>query len=255
VPIRGLRTAKTRLSDDLDPIERTGLVTEMLRRTLVATRDSSAIAGTVVVTLDPAAARMARSHTAIGLVERVPGLNAAIEAGRSLAVARGATAVIVLPADLPAITPGAVSELVDACREGAEGAAALGLRGRRRGRPGSARRGHERAAHLAAGAHRAGLRDREPGDPPRGGPRGGRHVPRARRPPRPRRRHPRRPAARGRRPGCRGTRDRCLRSSGRPTSHAASRSSPSTASRRSGPATTSRRRSSKRSNGPPARGR
>jgi 2-phospho-L-lactate guanylyltransferase len=129
VPIRGLRTAKTRLREDLDPDERTALVTEMLRRTLVATRDASTVTGTIVVTLDPAAARMAKAHGAIGLVERVPGLNAAIEAGRSLAVARGATAVLVLPADLPAITPGAISELVDACREGAEGAAALGLRG------------------------------------------------------------------------------------------------------------------------------
>lgn len=129
VPIRGLRTAKTRLRDDLDPDERTALVTEMLRRTLVATRDSSTIAGTVVVTLDPAAARMAKVHGAIGLVERVPGLNAAIAAGRSLAVARGASAALVLPADLPAITPAAISELIDACRDGAEGAAALGLRG------------------------------------------------------------------------------------------------------------------------------
>jgi 2-phospho-L-lactate guanylyltransferase len=129
VPIRGLRTAKTRLREDLDPDERAALVTEMLRRTLVATRDSSTIAGTVVVTLDPGAARIAKAHAAIGLVERVPGLNAAIQAGRSLAVARGASAVLVLPADLPAITPGAVSELVDACREGAEGAAELDLGG------------------------------------------------------------------------------------------------------------------------------
>jgi 2-phospho-L-lactate guanylyltransferase len=129
VPIRGLRTAKTRLGDDLEPGERLALVTEMLRRTLVATRDSSAIAGTVVVTLDPAAARLAKAHGAIGLVERVPGLNEAIVAGRSLAVARGATAVLVLPADLPRITPATVSELLDASREPAEGAAALGLRG------------------------------------------------------------------------------------------------------------------------------
>ena len=101
----------------------------MLRRTLVAARDSAAISGAVVVTLDLAAARLAKAHGAIGLVERVPGLNAAIDAGRSLAVARGATAVLVLPADLPRITPGAVSELIDATREGAEGAAALGSGG------------------------------------------------------------------------------------------------------------------------------
>ena len=129
VPIRGLRTAKTRLREDLEPEERTALVTEMLRRTLVATRDSSAVVGTVVVTLDPSAARMAKAHGAIGLVERAPGLNAAIDAGRSLSVARGATAVAVLPADLPSITPGAVTELVDACRDVAEGSATLALRG------------------------------------------------------------------------------------------------------------------------------
>jgi 2-phospho-L-lactate/phosphoenolpyruvate guanylyltransferase len=129
VPIRGLRTAKTRLGGDLAPDERLALVTEMLRRTLVATRDSTAIAGTVVVTLDPAAARLAKAHGAIGLVERVPGLNEAIVAGRSLAVARGATAVLVLPADLPRVTPAAVAELVDASREAVEGAATLSLPG------------------------------------------------------------------------------------------------------------------------------
>lgn len=120
VPIRGLRTAKTRLGHDLAPEARLALVTEMLRRTLVATRDSSAIAGTIVVTLDPAAARLAKAHGAIGLVERVPGLNEAIHAGRSLAAARGATAVVVLPADLPRITAGAITELVDVSRAGGE---------------------------------------------------------------------------------------------------------------------------------------
>ena len=129
VPIRGLRTAKTRLGGDLAPDERLALVTEMLRRTLVATRDAEAIAGTVMVTLDPAAARLAKAHGAIGLVERVPGLNEAIVAGRSLAVARGATAVIVLPADLPRISAAAIAEVVDASLEAVDGAAVLGHRG------------------------------------------------------------------------------------------------------------------------------
>lgn len=129
VPIRGLRTAKTRLGPDLAPDARLALVTEMLRRTLVATRDASTIAGTIVVTLDPAAARLAKTHGAIGLVERVPGLNEAIHAGRTLAMARRATAVLVLPADLPRITAAAVTELIDASRDAADGASALGLRG------------------------------------------------------------------------------------------------------------------------------
>jgi 2-phospho-L-lactate/phosphoenolpyruvate guanylyltransferase len=119
VPIRGLRTAKTRLSPDLDPAERLALVTEMLRRTLVATRDAASIVGTVVVTLDPAVAGIATAHRAVGLVDLLPGLNDAIRAARSLAVARDASAVLVLPADLPSVTSTALDSIV----AGASGAA------------------------------------------------------------------------------------------------------------------------------------
>lgn len=122
VPIRGLETAKSRLGGDLDPEERRSLVTEMLRRTLVATRDAASIAGTIVVTMDPAAAAIATRHRAIGLLERVPGgLNAAIEAARSVAIARGASAVLVLPADLPAVSAAALDELIEAAGEAAAG--------------------------------------------------------------------------------------------------------------------------------------
>lgn len=114
VPIRGLETAKTRLGGDLDAEERRDLVVDLLRRTLRATRDARGVAGTIVVTMDPAAAGIARDHRAIGLVERAPGLNGAITAARSVAVARGATAVVILPADLPAIDADAVDAVVDA---------------------------------------------------------------------------------------------------------------------------------------------
>src|SRR5262245_17059348 len=113
VPIRGLETSKTRLGGDLDAEERLALVTELLRRTLVATRDARRIAGTVVVTMDGDAAELARRHGAVGLVERAPGLNEAIVAATSLAVARAATAVLVRPADLPAVSAAAIDELVD----------------------------------------------------------------------------------------------------------------------------------------------
>jgi 2-phospho-L-lactate guanylyltransferase len=117
VPIRGLETAKTRLGGDLDAEERLELVTGLLRRTLVATRDASRVEGTIVVTMDPAAAGIAQQLGAVGLVERAPGLNGAIEAGRSVAVARGATAVLVLPADLPAVRAEAVDELIGAAAD------------------------------------------------------------------------------------------------------------------------------------------
>jgi 2-phospho-L-lactate guanylyltransferase len=113
VPIRGLETAKTRLGEDLDPEERVELVTRLLRRTLVATRDARRVAGTIVVTMDPDAAGIAKELRAIGLVERAPGLNEAIVAARSVAVARDATAILVLPADLPSISAAAVDDLLD----------------------------------------------------------------------------------------------------------------------------------------------
>lgn len=126
VPIRGLETAKSRLGGDLDAEERTALVTELLRRTLAATRDAQRIAGTVVVTMDGAAAEIARLHRAVGLVERAPGLNGAIEAARSVAQARGATAVLVLPADLPAVSAQAIDDLVDQAERAALAPVAVG---------------------------------------------------------------------------------------------------------------------------------
>ncbi|MEO5704708.1 MAG: 2-phospho-L-lactate guanylyltransferase [Candidatus Limnocylindrales bacterium] len=125
VPIRGLETAKTRLGRDLDAEERRDLVVSLLRRTLVATRDSRLIAGTIVVTMDPDAAGIARDHRAVGLVERAPGLNGAIAAARSLAVARGASAVLVVPADLPAVSAAALDDLLAAAGNGTDGARGL----------------------------------------------------------------------------------------------------------------------------------
>lgn len=127
VPIRGLESAKTRLGGDLDAEERRDLVVDLLRRTLRATRDARRIAGTIVVTMDPAAAGIARDHRAVGLVERVPGLNGAIAAARSLAIARGATAVLVLPADLPAVSADAVDTLIEAASAANRAAPARGL--------------------------------------------------------------------------------------------------------------------------------
>lgn len=124
VPIRGLETAKTRLGEGLDPEERVELVTRLLRQTLVATRDARRIDGTIVVTMDPAAAGIAKELHAVGLVERAPGLNEAIEAARSVAIARGATAILVLPADLPSVAAGSVDDLL-ARADGAATAAAV----------------------------------------------------------------------------------------------------------------------------------
>jgi 2-phospho-L-lactate guanylyltransferase len=121
VPLRGLETAKTRLGGALDPEERAALVVAMATRTLEATRDAASVRGTVLVTADPAAAALARGLDARTLVQRLPGLNAAIREARGEAIAGGATAVLVLPIDLPAISAAAVDELIAGAGAATEG--------------------------------------------------------------------------------------------------------------------------------------
>lgn len=123
VPLRGLETAKTRLGGELDPEERLALVGLMFRRTLEATRDARSIAGTVVVTMDPAAAGIAKAHRAVGLVDRLPGLNEAIRAARAVAVSKGATAIVVVPADLARVSAAGLDAFVGAAHELLETAA------------------------------------------------------------------------------------------------------------------------------------
>jgi 2-phospho-L-lactate guanylyltransferase len=112
VPLRGLEDAKTRLGAELDPEERLELVIAMASRTLAATRDAAGIAGTVLVTADPAAAELAAAFGARTIVQRLPGLNAALREARAVATELGATAVRVLPIDLPAVSPAALGELL-----------------------------------------------------------------------------------------------------------------------------------------------
>lgn len=119
VPLRGLEDAKTRLGAELDPEERLDLVVSMAIRTLAATRDTPQLCGTVLVTADPAAAELAARFGARTIVQRLPGLNAALREARAAAIEAGASAVLVLPIDLPAISVEAIEALL------ADAAAAL----------------------------------------------------------------------------------------------------------------------------------
>jgi 2-phospho-L-lactate guanylyltransferase len=112
VPLRGLEDAKTRLGAELDPEERFDLVVAMATRTLTATRDAPGIRGTVLVTADPAAADLARAFGALTIVQRLPGLNAALREARAVAQDRDAAAVLVLPIDLAAISADAIEALL-----------------------------------------------------------------------------------------------------------------------------------------------
>jgi 2-phospho-L-lactate guanylyltransferase len=101
IPVRGLERAKSRLGGPLDAEERVELVSRLLVRAVSAAVDSARVAGSIVVSSDPDALELARSSGAVPIADRGEGLNPALDLARSEALVRGATAIVVLPGDLP----------------------------------------------------------------------------------------------------------------------------------------------------------
>jgi 2-phospho-L-lactate guanylyltransferase len=114
VPLRGLEVAKTRLGGQLDAEERLDLVTGLLERTLAAAAAVPSVHRVLLVSPDPAARALAEELGALTLPDAGAGLNAALAAARDHAAAEGAETVLVLPADLPMVTPERIADLVSA---------------------------------------------------------------------------------------------------------------------------------------------
>lgn len=114
IPVRDLEVAKSRLGGTLDAEERQAIVTALLGRTIAAAL--GACEGVIVVSPDPDVLAAARRAGAVAQRQRTTGLNPALDEGRTAAIARGATAVLVLPADLAAASEQAVRELIEAGR-------------------------------------------------------------------------------------------------------------------------------------------
>lgn len=104
VPVKPLSESKSRLSPALDPAARAKLSRRLLAHVLGAAQASGALAGILVVSRDPAVRALAEQQGALALPEPYPDLNLALDAARAEALARGADALLVLPADLPLLT-------------------------------------------------------------------------------------------------------------------------------------------------------
>jgi 2-phospho-L-lactate/phosphoenolpyruvate guanylyltransferase len=112
VPVGHLERAKSRLGEVLDAEERRDLVIGLLERTLAATLGTPGIAATIVVTPDDEVASLAGAAGARVIRQADRGLNHGLAEARSAAIEDGATALLVLPADLPSVSPAAVSDLL-----------------------------------------------------------------------------------------------------------------------------------------------
>lgn len=106
IPVKGLSESKLRLAQVLGPPERGRLALSMLADVL------GAAAGwplRMVVTSDPDAASVARSAGWSVLADPGSGLNDAVSAGTAALVRAGATALLVLPGDVPLVTDAEVA--------------------------------------------------------------------------------------------------------------------------------------------------
>lgn len=113
VPVKPMRRSKSRLSPVLGVEERVALSRTMLNRVLAALAQVPEIDRTLLVSRDSEAMSLARQHGARTLSERPPiDLNQALQQATRVAIGSGASAVVVVPADLPLVTADDLRDLV-----------------------------------------------------------------------------------------------------------------------------------------------
>lgn len=102
IPVKQLHESKRRLEHLLSAEARADLIHRFLDNLLAVLNETQGIDRVLVVTVDTSVIKMAAKYGVEVLVEEdAKGLNAAITLGVDLAVKAGATATLILPADLP----------------------------------------------------------------------------------------------------------------------------------------------------------
>jgi len=106
VPVKPLNRRKSRLAEILSSEERTALNRGLLENTIKTLIDIPEIAHVLVISRDQAALSLARSLGARTVQENgAPKLNVALSRATGVAKTYATQSVLVLPADLPLITP------------------------------------------------------------------------------------------------------------------------------------------------------
>ncbi|MBC7878570.1 MAG: 2-phospho-L-lactate guanylyltransferase [Anaerolineales bacterium] len=114
VPVKPLRRGKSRLAGALTEDERTALNQELLERTLKTLSSLKELDQVLVVSRDPHALTVARNHGAKTVQEDGHShLNTALERATVMAQVHKIQGVLILPADLPLLTPEDVITLID----------------------------------------------------------------------------------------------------------------------------------------------
>lgn len=106
VPVKPLIRAKSRLADVLSPKERENLSVKMLLRTLRVLKTTPSISNVLVISRDTQVLSLARDQGVHTVQESgQPELNNALTRASTLLQSWGVEATLVLPADLPLLSP------------------------------------------------------------------------------------------------------------------------------------------------------
>jgi coenzyme F420-0:L-glutamate ligase/coenzyme F420-1:gamma-L-glutamate ligase len=116
VPVKDLAGTKSRLAPMLDGPARAGLTIYMMQNVLSAVRGAG-VERALVVSPDPTVLRLAAEAGAETLRQESSGLNEALEEARGWVSARGASAMLVLPADLAMLRAPDVGALLEEATE------------------------------------------------------------------------------------------------------------------------------------------
>ena len=112
VPVGTLDGAKSRLGGTLDAEERRDLAARLLSRTLDAVLATPGLRETIVVTPDDEVREIAARAGARPVRQRSHGLNVGLRQAREEVLAAGADALLVVPIDLPLISPPALEAVL-----------------------------------------------------------------------------------------------------------------------------------------------
>ncbi len=112
IPVGTLDGAKSRLGAVLDAEERLDLTLRLARTTIAAAVATPGIVETIVVTPDDTVRKLADELGARPIRQRKGGLNRGIDDGRAEALAAGASAVLILPIDLPEVSSAAIADVL-----------------------------------------------------------------------------------------------------------------------------------------------
>jgi 2-phospho-L-lactate guanylyltransferase len=105
VPVKPLDRAKSRLAGALAADERRALSRALLEHVLEVLAASHGLTGVAVVSRDPQVLALAAGRGARAIRETGRGLNRALEQGIAWVRDRDAQAALIVPADLPRLTP------------------------------------------------------------------------------------------------------------------------------------------------------